>query len=77
MGNAFLNEGRCPNDCGNKFPIYITVLSVCNLIAAFARTGDTIITMRSVEPRDKNFAMGLAGMIFSVFGKSLLLVISC
>lgn len=67
MGNAFLTAGRCPNDCGNKFPIYITVLSVCNLIAAFARTGDTIITMRSVEPRDKNFAMGLAGMIFSVF----------
>jgi len=48
----------------------MAVLSVCNLIAATARTGDTILTMRAVEPRDKSFAMGVAGTVIALLGMS-------
>lgn len=69
-GTSFVTSGRCDDHCGNKFAIYVSILSVCNLIGSLARTGDTILTMRAVEPRDKNFAMGVVGTIFSIFGKA-------
>ncbi|KAJ6223460.1 hypothetical protein RDWZM_002005 [Blomia tropicalis] len=63
---TWATNGWCSNDC-NKFPIFISILSLCNMIASTARTGDTLITLRSVEKRDKSFAMGVMGSIFAIF----------
>ena len=47
--------------------MYITLIALSNTIASTARTGDTLITLRSVDPQDKSFAMGIMGTIFAVF----------
>ncbi|XP_075680829.1 solute carrier organic anion transporter family member 74D-like [Dermatophagoides pteronyssinus] len=59
-------SGLCQTDC-NRFPMYITLIALSNTIASTARTGDTLITLRSVDPQDKSFAMGIMGTIFAVF----------
>ncbi|XP_046913941.2 solute carrier organic anion transporter family member 74D [Dermatophagoides farinae] len=59
-------SGLCQTDC-NRFPMYITLIALSNTIASTARTGDTLITLRSVDPQDKSFAMGIMGTVFAVF----------
>ena len=60
-------NGKCDDGC-EMFPFYITILSVCNMIASTARTGDTLLILRSVDSHDKSFAMGVMGSVFAVFG---------
>ncbi|XP_054158014.1 solute carrier organic anion transporter family member 74D-like [Oppia nitens] len=58
--------GYCPRDC-NLFPVFIILLSLGSLISSTARTGNTLITLRCVDPQDKSFAMGIIGSFFAVF----------
>lgn len=67
MPGGELVKDRCPGgDCNNFWP-YIIVLSMGSLIASMARTGNTLLTFRCVEPRDKSFAMGMVGTVFGLF----------
>lgn len=60
--------GYCPTDC-NMLPYYLIVLSVGGLISSTARTGNSLIVLRAVEPRDKAFAMGVMSSFLAIFGK--------
>jgi hypothetical protein len=53
-------------DC-NHFPAYVIILGIGNVIASTARTGNTLITLRCVEPKDKSFALGVIGSLMAVF----------
>lgn len=61
-------SGLCENDC-NMFIWFIILLSSGNMIASTARTGDTLLILRSVDLKDKSFAFGVMGSIFAIFGK--------
>ncbi|XP_027205344.2 solute carrier organic anion transporter family member 74D-like [Dermatophagoides pteronyssinus] len=61
-----VTSGLCQHDC-NRFPMYITLIALSNTIASLSRTGDTLLTLRAVDPQDKSFAMGIMGTIFAVF----------
>ncbi|CAG2107391.1 unnamed protein product, partial [Medioppia subpectinata] len=66
-GNSpIVTTGYCDNNC-NKFPIYIALLGIAGVIQSTSKIGDTLITLRCVETRDKNFAMGIIGSFLAVF----------
>lgn len=65
-GQHVVSSGLCPTDC-NRFPLYVSLVALSNTIASTARTGDTLLTLRSVDPQDKSFAMGIMGTIFAIF----------
>ncbi|XP_054158013.1 solute carrier organic anion transporter family member 74D-like [Oppia nitens] len=59
-------SGYCPTDC-NQFPLFIILLTMASLCSSTIRTGNTLITLRCVDPQDKSFAMGIIGSFFAVF----------
>lgn len=65
--SSSLKRGPCPVECDN-FTKYITFLSIGKFISSTSRTGNFIVRFRSVEERDKSFAMGIGMTIFGTFG---------
>ena len=61
--SSSLTPGYCPNDCGNNFTKYMAFLSVCKFISSTSWIASLILRVRSVEERDKSFAMGLSMML--------------
>lgn len=61
-------SGLCPTEC-NMFTWFMGLHAVSNFIGALSWTGDIILTLRCVEPRDKNFSLGLTGGLYAFLGK--------
>lgn len=62
-----VTQGYCPVEC-NTFTPYLTFLTVAKFISSTSRTGNYLVRFRSVEERDKSFAMGIGMTIFGLFG---------
>ncbi|XP_054713441.1 solute carrier organic anion transporter family member 74D-like [Uloborus diversus] len=63
---ANVTSGFCPSGC-NMFIAYIIILCISKFISSTARVGNTLITFRCVESKDKSFALGAIGSILSLF----------
>lgn len=71
MGSKEANmvvSGYCESDC-NKFPYFIILLAMSGIVSSTARTGNSLITMRCVDQKDKSFAMGVLGSVMAVLSK--------
>ena len=64
--SSSLTPGYCPNDCGNNFTKYMAFLAICKFISSTSWIASLILKVRSVEERDKSFAIGLAMTISSI-----------
>lgn len=61
-----VTSGFCPSGC-NMFVVYIIVLCVSKFISNTARVGNTLITFRCVDAKDKAFALGVFGSVLALF----------
>lgn len=59
--------GNCKVDCQNRFAIFLGVMCLIKFIGSLTRTGHYIISIRSIEERDKTIAMGLGFTIIHLF----------
>ncbi|XP_054166759.1 solute carrier organic anion transporter family member 74D-like [Oppia nitens] len=66
FGYGQVSDGYCPTDC-NQFTSYVTVFAIVGIIASTAKTSDTLLALRCVDPEDKNFAIGLSGAFVAIF----------
>lgn len=57
-------EGFCTLNC-NTFLPYIIILSLSTMISSTARFGNSLITLRCVESRDKSLALIVMGTVLS------------
>lgn len=72
-----MTNGYCPTDCGNNFLWYLGLLSFGSFIASTGTTGNSLFSLRCVDPRDKSFAMGIIGTVLAVVGEYQILVSDC
>lgn len=61
-----LDGGMCPFEC-KYFLAYILVMSISKMIGSTGRVGGMLITLRSVDPKDKNLALGGLSAVISAF----------
>lgn len=66
--NAAVTAGLCKIECGNNFYIYIAASMAGGFIIASVVTPNILVRMRSVEDRDKPFALGVTKTLLSIFG---------
>ncbi|XP_022244931.1 solute carrier organic anion transporter family member 4C1-like [Limulus polyphemus] len=66
FSEAEVTSKYCPFECGN-FVFYIVVLCIGKMISATARVGNTLVTLRCVEPKDKSLALGVLEAFFCLF----------
>ncbi|CAL1277922.1 unnamed protein product [Larinioides sclopetarius] len=59
-------SGFCSTGC-TMFIAYIIMLCVSKFISSTARVGNTLITFRCVDAKDKSFALGIFGSILAMF----------
>lgn len=59
--------GICPYDCSQQFKLFLAVVCVLKLIGASSQTSNFIVSMRSVEERDKTVAMGFGMTMITIF----------
>ncbi|CAG2119158.1 unnamed protein product, partial [Medioppia subpectinata] len=61
--------GYCQSDSDNcdKLYTYLLVITLGSLISSTARTGNYLLTLRSVDPKDKSFAMGMMSTFMAIF----------
>ncbi|CAG2176120.1 unnamed protein product, partial [Oppiella nova] len=61
--------GYCQSDIDNcnKLTQYLLVMTMAGIISSTARTGNTLITLRAIDPKDKSFAMGVIGTFLALF----------
>ena len=61
-----LTKGYCESNCDN-FQIYMSVMGIGKLIACTANTANLVVKFRSIEPRDKAFAVGIHMTFLGLF----------
>ncbi|GIY31411.1 solute carrier organic anion transporter family member 5A1 [Caerostris extrusa] len=59
-------SGFCSTGC-NMFIIYIIMLCISKFVSSTARVGDTLLTFRCVDAKDKSFALGVFGSVLAMF----------
>ncbi|GFR12858.1 solute carrier organic anion transporter family member 5A1 [Trichonephila clavata] len=59
-------SGFCDSGC-TMFMAYIILLCISKFISSTARVGNTLITFRCVDAKDKSFALGVFGSILAMF----------
>ncbi|GBL94482.1 Solute carrier organic anion transporter family member 3A1 [Araneus ventricosus] len=59
-------SGFCSTGC-TMFIAYIIMLCVSKFISSTARVGNTLITFRCVDAKDKSFALGVFGSVLAMF----------
>ncbi|GFT22265.1 solute carrier organic anion transporter family member 4A1 [Nephila pilipes] len=59
-------SGFCSSGC-TMFISYIILLCISKFISSTARVGNTLITFRCVDAKDKSFALGVFGSILAMF----------
>ncbi|XP_054163874.1 solute carrier organic anion transporter family member 74D-like [Oppia nitens] len=64
--NQTVTKGYCKSDCSAFLP-YLSIATVDGMLSSTSRVGDTLILLRSVEPKDKSFALGLLASILNLF----------
>lgn len=47
---------------------YMTTIIIGGVIASVARTPNALIALRSVDPMDKAFSLGVASTMLDIFG---------
>lgn len=63
-------KGYCESDvtgCSTLYK-YITVITLGSIVSSFARTPNSLIALRAVDPMDKGFAIGIASTFMDIFG---------
>ncbi|CAG2109758.1 unnamed protein product, partial [Medioppia subpectinata] len=68
-GGGAAITGYCKRDVSscNKIVPYLSIISLGSMIASTTRTGSLLITLRSVDPKDKSFAIGIMSTFISLF----------
>ncbi|XP_055947691.1 solute carrier organic anion transporter family member 74D-like isoform X3 [Argiope bruennichi] len=59
-------SGFCSTGC-TMFMAYIIMLCVSKFVSSTARVGNTLITFRCVDAKDKSFALGVFGSVLAMF----------
>ncbi|XP_014290649.1 solute carrier organic anion transporter family member 74D [Halyomorpha halys] len=59
--------GICPVDCSDQFKLFLVVVCILKLLGATSQTSNFIVSMRSVEERDKTVAMGFGMTMITIF----------
>lgn len=59
--------GNCKIDCQNRFALFLGVMCIIKFIGSMSRTGHYLISIRSIEERDKAIAMGLGFTFIHLF----------
>lgn len=67
-GGGEVTSGLCPVDCGNNFMYYIATVSLGKLVACTGMAGNVLVKLRSVDDRDKSFALGITKTVLALFG---------
>ena len=63
------SKGYCPTDTTcQHLPKYLIMVIIGTLISSTSKTGNSLITFRTVDPMDKGFTNGVIGTLLSVFG---------
>ncbi|KFM75768.1 Solute carrier organic anion transporter family member 5A1, partial [Stegodyphus mimosarum] len=62
----YVTSGFCSSSC-NMFIAYIIMLCISKFISSTARVGNTLITFRCVDSKDKSFALGAFGSVLAMF----------
>lgn len=66
FATSSVTSGFCDSGC-QMFMAYIIMLCVSKFISSTARVGNTLITFRCVEAKDKSFALGAFGSVLAMF----------
>ncbi|CAG2109480.1 unnamed protein product, partial [Medioppia subpectinata] len=68
-GGGAATTGYCKRDVSscNKIVPYLSIISLGSMIASTTRTGSLLITLRSVDSKDKSFAIGMMSTFISLF----------
>ncbi|XP_007891308.2 solute carrier organic anion transporter family member 3A1-like [Callorhinchus milii] len=67
--NATAVAGRCPRtNCELTFPAFFAVVCVGSLIGAMAQTPSVMILIRSVNPENKSYALGVQFLMLRLLG---------
>ena len=64
------SSGYCKKNsenCPNLYKYLLTIL-VGGIVSSTARTANSLISFRSVDPMDKGFTMGAASSMLAIFG---------
>ncbi|CAG2173397.1 unnamed protein product [Oppiella nova] len=46
---------------------YLIMMTVAGIVSSTARTGNSLLTLRALDPKDKSFAMGVMGTFMAIF----------
>ncbi|XP_068145560.1 solute carrier organic anion transporter family member 74D-like [Drosophila tropicalis] len=60
-------DGPCPVDCFGQFITFLVVMCILKLFGASSKNTGILISLRSVLPEDKSFALGLGSMVACIF----------
>ncbi|CAG2172669.1 unnamed protein product [Oppiella nova] len=68
-GGGEATTGFCQSDtdnCNNLMP-YLVMMTVASIILSTTGTGNALLTLRALDPKDKSFAMGVMGTFMAIF----------
>ncbi|CAG2170748.1 unnamed protein product, partial [Oppiella nova] len=68
-GGGEATTSFCQSDtdnCNNLMP-YLIMMTVSSIILSTTGTGNVLLTLRALDPKDKSFAMGVMGTFMAIF----------
>uniref|UniRef100_A0A1A8G446 Solute carrier organic anion transporter family member n=1 Tax=Nothobranchius korthausae TaxID=1143690 RepID=A0A1A8G446_9TELE len=65
-GSSWARPGTCGSSCGHLLWPFVVLLGLTSFIAAFSKTPSYMLILRTVDPKDKSFAVGVQYMLFRV-----------